>query len=247
MIYRKRHGIFRMWRTAIVAAAALLAASNYQAASAHNYTGQCTVNFDNTFALTNVYANARMTFANKSAINSSGRIDLCQNAATPGVCWYYRHRCATNYVNVEEISGYGHYHLSFTGAGFDPLCDFGDPGDGYGSGFKKTVGASCVIPNWSSEPRVLDAHDGAQWFSIQMHPSSSMTTKKVFDLARLRIGGTQNVQVWFHSTVDGNWYGWPSMAPNNWNTLASSHDIDEVQISGSSGLSFKIEDFDILD
>jgi len=220
---------------------------NTNVAVAHNYLGQCTVNFDNTFALTNVYANARATFASKTGINSSGRIDLCQNAAIPGACWYYRHRCGRNYVNVEEISGYGHYHLSFTGAGFDPLCGFGNPGDGYGVGFEKTVGASCVIPNWTTEPRVLDGHDGTQWFSIQMHPSGTMTTKTVFDLARLRIGGTQNVQVWFHSTLDGNWYGWGSMAPNNWNTLASAHDVDEVQISGTSSLSFEIEDFDILD
>jgi hypothetical protein len=228
-------------------AAAALALGDPSIASAHSWLGQCTVNFDNTFALTNVYANARSTFAFSTAFNSSSKLDLCQNAANPGVCWTYRHRCFSNYVNVDDISGYGHYHLSFTGPGFDPLCGFVDPGDGYGSGFGKNVNGSCVTPNWKTEPRVLDSHDGGQWISIQMHPQNSTTVKTTFDLSRIHVGGSNAIQLWFHSVLDGGWYGWGSMAPNNWDTSASSHDIDEVRISGTSSLSYRIEDFDILD
>lgn len=242
---RKQNGAARVAAVAIGMGLLLHGAT----AGAHNNTGQCTVAFDNHFALTNTYINARYTFAFSTAFNSAGKLDTCANAQFPGVCWTYRHRCATNYVNVEDISGIGHFHLLFTDPAFDPVC-FVDPGDGYGAGNGKMVGTSCLLPDWTREPRKTSHHFGNSWLSIKMHPPGSMATQTVFDLARIHIGGTVPIQLWFHSTIDGGWYGWSSMAPNNWNTLASSHDIDEVQISNASGDphdSYEIDDFDILD
>jgi hypothetical protein len=219
-------------------------------ASAHNYLGQCTPNFDNKFALTNIYANARNTFAFRTGFNAQGRLDTCSNVPAGNPCWTYRHRCWLDYVNVEDFSHYGHYHLSFTDPNVNPaLCGFGDPGDGYGAGFKKLVNNRCVIPDWTTEPRVLNSHDGAQWIGIRLTPQGSITENVVFDMPRIRIGGTTPVQLWFHSTLDNLWYFWSSLGPGNWDISPWAHDIDIVEISGASGQtnSFEIDDFDILD
>jgi hypothetical protein len=214
-------------------------------ASAHNYTGSCTVNFDNSFALTNIYANARATFGSSTGYNSAGKLDVCSNVPS-GICWTYRHRCATNYVNQDDLSGYGHYHLSFQNSGYNPLCGFYDPGDGYGSGFKRTINSVCSVVNWTTEPRVMNSHDGGQWVGIKMQSQSGVTT--IFDMPRIRIGGSAAIQFWFHSTLDNKWYNWSSLGPNNWNLSAYVHDVDLVEISGASGpAEYEIDDYDILD
>src|SRR5690606_13150686 len=130
---------------------------------AHNWTGECTVDFDNLFALTNTYQNARHTFASETGLSPRGGLQRC--AEDNIACWTYRHRCGSNYVNVEDDSGYGHFHLSFTDPGFDGTCGFGDPGDGGGAGMNKRLTvfpgfppwvppvSICLTPDWKREPR----------------------------------------------------------------------------------------------
>src|SRR4029450_5358856 len=121
------------------AAFGLAPLSRNQSAYAHNWLGECTVNFDSAFALQNIYAQPRATFATNTAMSSSGELYSCLpqivHFGTKPACWFYRHRCWNNYLNVEPL-GYSHFHLSFR----DPLvtveCGY-DPGDGYGPGFGK--------------------------------------------------------------------------------------------------------------
>ncbi len=213
-------------------------------AQAHSWLGQCTPNFDNVFALTWNYANARNTFAVETGL-TAGAPDVCNRSHL--ACWTYRHRCFNNYINVDDDSGYGHFHLMFTGAGFSPLCGLLDPGDGYGAGYGKAVGGVCTTPDWRREPRVLNTHDSVQWIKIAVETPFT-AVPKVFDMPRIRVGGTQPVQLWFRTT-SGQWWYWPSLGPNNWNLSDWVHDVDLVRIRGAAGAvgTIQIDDFDILD
>jgi hypothetical protein len=235
---------------------ALLATLSPSAGLAHSYTGECTVDFDNLFALTHTYQNARNTFASSTGLAPDGTLQVCapENIA----CWTYRHRCGSNYINIDDDSGYGHYHLSFSHPGFDGSCGFSDPGDGGGAGMMKKVtfgalppwfpGISiCVVPTWKTEPRVLNTHDSAQWISIFVE-SSATHLPKVFDLTTISIGGSIPIQFWFHTT-SGQWWYWSSLNPGNRDLSAWVHDVDEVRIRAANGQvgPVTINQFHILD
>jgi hypothetical protein len=239
--------VFRFWVRRVSVAAVATGAS---VLAPHVASAQvtCTDSFSNLFALTNIDANARTTFAYSSGFNASGKIDLCPNSSN-GVCWTYRHRCLANYVLVDDISGYGHFHLSFTDPGFAiaQRCGFYDPHDGYGGGLMKIVNGVCVQPDWTREPRVANGHDANQWIAITMADDNASST--VFDMPRIRVGGTKAIQLWYHSVIDDNWYGWDSLAPNNWNTWSLTN-TDEVELSGADGFStptWEIDDFDLVE
>lgn len=225
-----------------VAALAVAQFAMSRPADAHSWTGKCTPNFDNLFALTWVYANARATFASETGL-TGGKPALCNSSHT--ACWTYRHRCGSNYLNVDDDSGYGHFHLSFE----NPVVGvcLVDPGDGYGTGLGVPFGGDCVAPDWKREPRVLNTHDANQWIKITVEKSGS-TVPKVFDMPRIRIGGTQPIQFWFRTTA-GQWFYWPSLGPNNWNLSSYVNNVDLIRIkaAGSGGGTIQIEDFDILD
>ena len=237
---------------AAVISAAIATLAPPSTAEAHNWTGSCTVNFDNLFALTWVYANARSTFAQRTGL-TNGNPALC--TAAHQSCWTYRHRCGANYVNVDDDSGYSHVHLSFEDPGFDaghhgaPSCGFADPGDGYGSGMMKRVNGVCVTPDWKREPRWLHTHDNQQWVKVFLAPSGSVQPK-IYDMPRIRIGGTLPVQLWFRKASTGQWFYWSSLAPGNWNLDSWVHDVDQVRIRAAAGAApgpIRIDDFDILD
>lgn len=79
-------------------------------AEAHDWLGDCVVDFDNTFALTYIYGQARGNFGYPTGIDNSGELQPCN--ATHQACWTYRHRCFGNYINVDDMT-YGHIHLVF--------------------------------------------------------------------------------------------------------------------------------------
>lgn len=124
-------------------------------ASAHCWLGKCDVYFDNSFALEHVAAQARTTFAFSTGLSSSGDPVQCDPSVHKS-CWTYRHRCFSNYINVEDMN-YGHFHLSFE----DPTLNdpatfcFADPGDGGGAGFGRRSDDDCIFANWGVEPRIL--------------------------------------------------------------------------------------------
>ncbi|MBP8202059.1 MAG: hypothetical protein KBE28_16000, partial [Nitrospira sp.] len=74
-------------------------------AEAHDWLGDCVVDFDNTFALTYIYGQARGNFGYPTGIDNSGELQPCN--ATHQACWTYRHRCFGNYINVDDMT-YGH-------------------------------------------------------------------------------------------------------------------------------------------
>ena len=79
---------------------------------AHNYTGECLVDFDNEFALSNIFEQARDNFGKSTSSNGE---EVCDPRVPEG-CYTYRHRCGSNYINVESVRAEGnwdHIHLSF--------------------------------------------------------------------------------------------------------------------------------------
>lgn len=170
----------------------------------------CPIFFDDDDALSNTYAETRSTFAVRSR-RSGGSIVACREADTD--CWVYRTSCgfsADDKFNVEDSSGYGHYHLSFVDPAMLECGPPSDPGDGLGAGFKKKVDGQCVYPDWSNEPRALESHDASQW--IQIWRGTDESTEKPFRVRSIVVGGDVAIQLWFR-TLDGQWHYYPFLPP----------------------------------
>lgn len=226
----------------------LFGVSVSKAAIAHDWLGECTVNFDNPFALEHLASQARSTFAFPTGLSAAGKPEPCDTSAHEA-CWTYRHRCAQNYVNVDDMS-YGHFHLSFEDPTLsDPaaLC-FADPGDGGGSGFGRKSGSECVPANWGAEPRILQSHVQDHWVKVWLEDRVTHVPK-VFDMSEIYVGGDVPIQLWFKRT-DGTWHCWKELGPGTrWKLKQWAHDLVEVRIRGASGgagpytiRSFKIQD-----
>lgn len=197
-------------------------------AAAHDWLGECRVNFDNEFALEHVYAQARTTFGVRTGLAPTGETETC-DPGVHGTCWLYRHRCFSNYINLDDMT-YGHVHLSFE----DPsLTCFADPGDGAGAGFGRMSGATCVPVNWGSEPRYLQSHRPDHWMRIWLE-NRVTHEPTVFDLPEIYVSGDKAIQLWFKRT-DGSWWCWEELGPRKrWQLEEWAHDLVEVRIRGSA-------------
>src|SRR5215475_7731363 len=184
--------------------------------SAHNWLAQCDIAFANQFALSNVYVQARATFASYTRLSPGGQLELC-DPAKHGGCWTYRERCGLRgYVNVEEKPRivkrkvptnqqgvykivlaelyYGHFHLTFE----DPtLTRFAAGADGLGAGFGRQMGNTCVPADWKSEPRTASTHDSDETLRVWVEDSGTHSPR-IFDVASINIRGTVAAQVWFN-------------------------------------------------
>jgi hypothetical protein len=215
-----------------------------RSAEAHDWLGDCVVDFDNTFALTYIYGQARGNFGEPTGINGSGDLEHC-DPATHSACWTYRHRCFGNYVNVEDMT-YGHIHLTFQSPSLRAPC-FVDPGDGYGAGYGRRVGDNCMAADWIHEPRELGTHGKDHWIKIWMEDRVTHTPR-VFDMPVIRVVGTEPIQFWFRRT-DGSWWYWSSLAPNPWLVGSWVRDVTEVRIRGAQAANgpYFLAAFSILD
>ena len=210
----------------------------------------CTVNFDNSSSLAKIYGSARDTFANSTGTNSAGQPVFCGDPTNASAewCWQYQERCSGYIQSVDDISGYGHYHLGMTNAGFFTTCSLADPGDGYGYGFLKLVGGSCVFPNWNTEPRNMYSHDATQWIAITLK-LWGLVPGHQFNFTRIRVSGAIPIQLWYRVAATQQWFHWASLAANtNWN-LPGASAVDQVKISGAAGQigPYTIEDFDLTE
>jgi hypothetical protein len=198
-------------------------------AAAHSWLGECRVYFDNEFALEHSYAQARTTFALRTGSSPTGEPEVCDTAVHQA-CWVYRHRCFSNYINVDDMT-YGHFHLSFE----DPdLTCFADPGDGGGAGFGRMSGSACIPANWGSEPRYLQSHLPDHWIKIWMEDRVTHQPR-VFDLPEIYVSGDKAIQFWFKRT-DGSWWCWQELGPRKrWKLEEWAHDLIEVRVRGSAG------------
>lgn len=213
-------------------------------AGAHDWLGDCVIDFNNTFALTNIYAQARGNFGYSTGINASGDLELC-DPSTHSACWTYRHRCFGNYINVEDMT-YGHIHLTFESPSLLAPC-FVDPGDGYGAGYGRPVGDDCLAADWIHEPRKLGTHGKDHWIKIWMEDRVTHLPR-VFDMPIIRVEGTQPIQFWFRK-VDGSWWYWSNLAPNPWLVGGWVREVTEVRIRGAQAATgpYFIGAFSILD
>ncbi len=212
-------------------------------ADAHDWLGDCVVDFDNTFALTYIYGQARGNFGYPTGIDNAGELQECN--ATHQACWTYRHRCFGNYINVDDMT-YGHIHLVFDSPSLLTPC-FVDPGDGPGAGFGRNVGDDCIAADWIHEPRTLGTHGKDHWIKIWMEDRVTHQPR-VFDMPIIRVTGTEPIQFWFRKS-NGSWWYWSNLAPNPWLVGGWVYDVTEVRIRGAQAANgpYFIGAFSILD
>ena len=222
------------------------------ASRAHNWLAECTIGFDNLFALTNIYAQARATFAVRTGMAASGQLETC-NPARHAACWTYRERCgARGYVNVEEKPRlvkrkiptnqkgrykviidevrYGHFHLGFENT-FD--C-FVAGADGLGSGVGRMSGANCIAFDWKREPRTAMTHDSSQPLKVWVEDSGTHDPR-LFDVASITVRDTVAIQIWYKAAEDGSWYGWHRLPPGVHDISGWTWEITELAISAAAG------------
>jgi len=230
-------------RPLALGAGLLLGLAAVRLASAHSWLGTCDVYFDNEFALEHVAAQARGTFAYATGVSPTGDLEQCDPAVHPA-CWIYRHRCFSNYINVDDMNQ-GHFHLLFEDPG---LTCFVDPGDGAGAGFGRPSGSDCLVVNWGSEPRYLGSHVRDHWIRIWMEDRVNHQPR-VFDLPEIYVGGSQAIQLWFKRT-DGSWWCWHELGPRTrWKLKQWANDLVEVRVSGaaSAGGPYTLRGFTVQD
>jgi hypothetical protein len=200
--------------------------------SADPWLTECNVSFDNEFALTWVYAQARGTFAQHTGLSDDGGTEVC-DPSEHLACWTYRQRCGSRgYVNVNEapLGKYNHIHLMFE----DPtLTCFASSGDDYGAGFGRMAGDSCVAADWKNEPRFVAGHTADHFIRIWVADRVSHMPRS-FHIASIRIRGPADGEVWFRKT-DGTWWYWPRLGPGRWNLSAWAWHITDLYVRAADG------------
>lgn len=159
---------------------------------AHDWLAECRIRFDNEFALTWVYLNARGTFAAHTGVYPSGDAEVCN--ASHAACSTYRERCGSRgYVNVEEAptGRHGHIHLMFEDS---TLTCFADPdglGAGYGRGRSRPAPPPTGNGNHASPPattKAISSRYGSKTASRARRASSTSPRSAFADRQRPKSG-----------------------------------------------------------
>jgi len=196
-----------------------------------NFTEQCDVNFNDQWALSNVYRQARGNFGEPTTLLPDFTLAKCADVATEA-CWLYRQRCGTGfYVHVEEPPEdpqEGHIHLSFENFISQPMC-FADPGDGLlaGYGYPQPDG-SCLAADWENEPRLTYGHTGAhrirvwlkEWFSDE---------PRLFNGVSITVLGNVAANILIKRA--GEWYEWESVEPGEVNLSMWAWEITDLYLA----------------
>jgi hypothetical protein len=241
--------------TRLLACVVIIGCAVVSGLGAHNYLAACNIGFDNLFALTNVYAQARTTFAMSTGLSAGGQLELC-DPARHSACWTYRERCGSRgYVNVEDrgrtvkrkiptnrpgqykvvlakVHDYSHFHLVFQDPSIN--CPFGAATDNLGSGFgRPNAAGNCVAVDWKREPRVAMTHDSGQWLRVWVEDFTTHAPR-IFDVTSINIKPSVACQVWFR-TADGSWYGWSRLQPGVWDISADAWEITDLVVGTAAG------------
>lgn len=210
-------------------------------ARAHDWLAECSIKFDNEFALTWVHVNARATFAMHTGLNGAGGTEVCNSSHA--ACWTYRERCGSRgYVNVEEAptGRYNHFHLMFESDGLDCFVD----SDGMGAGIGRSDGSVCTPADWKREPRFAAGH--AEDHLIKVWIEDRVTHEpRIFDIASIRVRGPAAAEVWFQKS-DGSWWYWPSLAPKRWNLSEYTWDIRALYVKAATGSGTSVSFDDVV-
>lgn len=195
---------------------------------------QCDVNFDDEWALSNVYREARDHYGRPTTMLEDFSLAEC-SMGTDESCWIYRQRCGPGfYVRVEEPPEEpqaGHLHLGFATFGSELPC-FIDPGDGLGPGYARwQADGSCQALDWAREPRILQAHTYIhrtrlwlkEWFSNE---------PRMFNAVSLTITNSSAAEL--RIKRNGQWYEWSSVAPGQVNLSNWAWGITDLYL-GTSG------------
>lgn len=211
---------------------------------AHDWLAECTIRFDNEFALTWILQNARATFASRTGLNSADQAELCNPSHI--ACWTYRERCGSRgYVNVEEAPAgrYNHFHLMFEDEILSTKPCFADP-DGRGSGMGRPSGSGCVPADWKREPRFAAGHAPDHFMKVWVEDRVTHQPR-VFDIASIRVRGPMSAEIWFQK-IDGSWWVWRSLAPNRWDISAYAFDIQGLYIRATAGSGTSVSFDDVV-
>lgn len=212
-------------------------------AAAHSWLAECNIGFDNEFALTWNYAQARGTFAQHTGLSGDGTPEVC-DPLEHIACWTYRERCGSRgYVNVEEVplGRYNHFHLMFE----DPtLVCFADNGDGLGAGFGRGTIGSCTAADWKTEPRFAAGHTADHFMRVWVEDRVTHAPR-IFDVASIRIRGPMDGEVWFKKS-DGGWWYWPRLAPGRWNLSAWAWEITDLYVRAAAGSTTSVSFDDVV-
>lgn len=200
--------------------------------AADDWLAECNIKFENTFALTWVYANARATFAVHTGLADDGT-QPCDPSNI--ACWTYRERCGSRgYVNVEEapLGTYNHIHLMFEDDDLALTPCFVDP-DGEGAGYGYGTGSDCTAADWKTEPRFVAGHTPDHLIKVWVEDRVTHEPR-TFGVASIRVLGPMNAEIWFQN-ADGSWWYWPSLAPKKWDLRQYTVDIRALYVKAAEG------------
>ncbi|MFK7967079.1 MAG: hypothetical protein AB8C46_24230 [Burkholderiaceae bacterium] len=199
----------------------------------HNFTEQCDVNFNDQWALSNVYRQARGNFGEPTTLLPDFTLAKCADVATEA-CWLYRQRCGTGfYVHVEEPPEdpqEGHIHLSFENFLNQSVC-FADPGDGLdaGYGYPQPDG-SCLAADWENEPRLVYGHTGAHRIRVWLKEWFSDEPRQ-FNGVSITVLGNLPANILIKRA--GEWYEWESVEPGEVNLSMWAWEITDLYLASA--------------
>lgn len=213
--------------------------------SAGSSSEACTVDFDDRSALSQIFDQARYTFASPTGRSPSGELESC-NPRVHTDCWTWRQRCTRADVNVESID-YSHFHLLVEGR-TDCYEGLPDPDDGHGAGFGILVLGTCRPADWTRIPRIMAPHDQSRWVKIWVGNAETQRPT-YFDMESIWVLPNNPIELWFRKR-DGTWWFWPALeAGGVWNIGDWARDVSEVRIRGaeSARSAYRIGAFAIQD
>lgn len=230
--------------TRLKAAACFILMSFTVPVYAHDWLAECSIRFDNEFALRWVHANARATFAVHTGLDASGATEVCTASHT--ACWIYRERCGSRgYVNVEEAptGRYGHFHLMFEDTVLAGFPCFVDP-DGRGAGVGRGSPSACTAADWKREPRFAAGHSEDHFIKVWVEDRVS-GAPRIFDIASIRVRGPASAEIWFQKE-DGSWWFWPSLDARRWNLSEHAFNIRALYVRAAAGSGTSVSFDDVV-
>lgn len=187
-----------------VRAAAAVAGFGFASLPAQARADNCVVGFDDQFALSNFFNQARGQFGFWSRWDAVNNRPVRAQVPREAGSWFYRQPCGASiaYAIVEPLSNFGeddHLHLPFTNAALRSSCPCTPPGDSwmdernaddrvvrYSEGYGVCGSSTC--PNWTAEPR-----SGAYPHTSRSGMIFRFDDYNYFDMLDVIIGGSRRV------------------------------------------------------
>lgn len=193
------------------------------------YQAECTVDFNDSVALSQTMANLWFDRIYVPWIQE------CQGAG---------------YTDIRALV-HSHFHVGFEDSDVEP-CPNND--QAYPSRIQND--GSCEFVDITSEPRThLSTHTGSEWLHIRVYRDSEYIP---FDLNRIRVVGQAPIRFcykpeqesnsgWFVSnnggdSSPGTWLCWSELSTGLWDLSDWVRNVTDVKITGATAASFSLDD-----